>query len=230
MPLIRDSFSKISVLSFIFINMEQLFLEDLSDKIWATKNARFTAYRRMKRCYVSSTIATAMSSANIIAVNMLCYIKTDHVIKYLNNNVAVISIILSVLVLALSLIISLLNYSERSNIYHTCGIMLDSLNQEIQSKIKDPKRNNKEDLTQEMKKDYINRYSDILTKSNLDHSKFDYEYSTFENKKENGQNINFGEYITMWLRWNVFDVNFLYWLIALVPLVLIFIFSAKIML
>lgn len=206
----------------------KLYLEELSDKIWATKNSRFTAYRRMKRCNVSSFVATAMSSANIIAVNMLCYIKTDTQIKYLNDNVTVISIILSVMALALSLIVSLLKYSDRSNNYHKCGIELDSLNQEIRVKIKEAKvQNNIKGLTQEVNENYIKRYEDILRSSNQDQSKFDYEYSSYEQKKRNKENISFAEYITMWLRWNVFDVNFLYWIIAIAPFVGIVLYTCN---
>ena len=209
----------------------KIYLEELSDKIWATKNSRFTAYRRMKRCNISSFVATAMSSANIIAVNMLCYIKTDVHIKYLNENAAVVSIILSVMALALSLIVSLLKYSDRSNSYHKCGIELDSLNQEIKVKIKEAKiQNSFKELSKEVNEYYLKRYEDILRSSNLDHSRFDYEYSSYEQKKRNKENISFAEYVTMWLRWNIFDVNFLYWVIAIAPLFLIVLFTCKVLL
>ena len=200
------------------------YLYKLSDKIWSTKIARFTAYRRMKRCDVASVIATAMSSANIIAVSILCYFKKEGKSIVSSDNVTAISIVLSVLALVLSLVVTLLKYSERKNNYHNCGLALESLNQHIKICIKES-----EDadipISYNRVKQFLNDYEKILSKSNLNHTKFDYAYAIYDDKRNNSSEaVDTLVKIKMWFRWNILDVSFLYWLIAFLPTIAIFIY------
>lgn len=207
------------------------FLESLSNKIWATKNARFTAYKRMKRCNVSSVVATAMASADIILVNLLCYMKKGDSPLLNVENTTALSIMLSVLVLVLSLIVTLLNYSGKRDTYHNCGIELDGLNQRIKLREEDSKP-----ITTEEEYDLLDEYGEVLQKYCLNHTTFDYEYALFldeRNKRSrvdnesdsfNRSRSELWKQVKMWIRWNIFDVNFLYWLIAIVPLLAILTF------
>ena len=209
------------------------FLESLSNKIWATKNARFTAYKRMKRCNVSSVVATAMASADIILVNLLCYMKKGDSPLLDVENTTAFSIMLSVLVLVLSLIVTLLNYSGKRDTYHNCGIELDELNQKI--KLRKEEKKEGKDVTNDEEQIFLENYGKVLQKYCLNHTTFDYEYGIFLDKRNRrGSDSNERDFwvtmlklwrqIKMWVRWNVFDVNFLYWLIATVPLLAILTF------
>jgi hypothetical protein len=185
------------------------YIESLSDKIWNTKNARFVAYRRMKRCEISSVIATAMSSADIIAVNMICFLNVIKDKEYFSNSIAIITTILSVMTLVLSLVVTLLRYSERKDNYHKCAISLDELNQEIKIYLTMP---HNDDEMEEKAKFFVKKYNDILISSNLNHTSFDHEYAM-----QTGDNQCRMRKLIYWFRWNIFDINFFYWMIALVP-------------
>ena len=73
-----------------------MYLEKLSDKIWATKNARFTASRRMHRNKISSAAATSMLSASIIAINLLVFLPNKSSDNKFSVYVTLSTIILSV--------------------------------------------------------------------------------------------------------------------------------------
>ena len=182
--------------------MEDKFLKTFCDnKIWSTKNARFTASRRMKRNKVSSNVAMSMLSFQIIAINLLAFLPSFE--KY-ESRITIITIILSGFTLVLSLLVSLLQYEKRETNYHQCAIEMDLLNQEIQLDM-----SREEPLSLEEKEKYIKQYFDIIEKYNLNHTTFDYMYAT------NKYNVN-----ERFLRWYVFDINTFYWaLVVVVPLI-----------
>lgn len=177
-----------------------MFLEELSNKIWNTKNARFTAYRRMKRSRVSSTVTLALLSAQIIAINLLVF--TNYFKKY-SNRITIITIILSVFILVVSLLITQLQYDNREKNYHSCGIELDLLNQNL--KLKMEESNN---ILLAEKKDLLNDYYIIIQKYNLNHTEFDHLWAT---KK----NANKKDSFFLLLRWYILDMNTFYWSLSL---------------
>lgn len=199
------------------------FIDSLSDKIWKTKNARFTAYKRMKRSNVSSVIATAMASADIILINMLCYMKNGDDTIANTDNVTAFSIMLSVLALVLSLVVSLLHYQDRCSNYHCCGIELDALNQQIKLR-KEHELTHSAPITMEEIQKFLAEYRNILQKYNLNHTTFDYDYAKYLVGEDDEDKKNRLNLAVMWIRWNIFDVNFLYWVIALVPLAVIMVY------
>ena len=186
--------------------MEDKFLKTFCDnKIWATKNARFTASRRMKRNKVSSNVAMSMLSFQIIAINLLTFLSS---FKEYEQRITIITIILSGFTLVLSLLISLLQYEKRETNYHQCGIELDYLNQDIQLAM-----SREEPLSFKDKETYIQKYFNIIEKYNLNHTTFDYMYAADK------YNVN-----ERFLRWYVFDINTFYWaLVIVVPLVSLFV-------
>ena len=109
-----------------------MYLERLSDKVWLTRNARFTAAKRMKRSRVSSTAAVAMLSASVIAINLLAFLDESN---FDMKIVTVGSIILSIFSFLLSLLIMQLRYEWREDNYNQCGMALEELNQKIRIQI-----------------------------------------------------------------------------------------------
>lgn len=187
-----------------------MFLQDLSDKVWNTKNARYVAYRRMKRSRVSSTAFIAFLSASIIGINLLSFLP-DY--NEQAENISVISIILSVFSLVISLLVSLLQYESKEKNYHGCGLELDKLNQQIRMSIMYKNETLDDD------RDYLNKYYQILEKYNLNHTEFDHAYT--ERKEEH---CTWEKRLVLWLRWYIFDVNTLYWLLAFIlPIISFFV-------
>lgn len=193
-----------------------MYLKELSEKVWKTKNARFVASKRMKRNRNSSTVSVALLSASIIAINMLVFFNITEKDKAI---ITIVTVVLSTFALVMSLLINHLRYEYREDNYHQCGIKLDKLNQHIRIRISELcSDKNKENETSSPKDDlkYWDEYYNILEKYNLNHSDFDYNYSLI---KECRNDFSKWEYMCYWMRWNIFDANTLYWLIAIIPII-----------
>lgn len=199
-----------------------MYLQDLSDKIWKTKNARFIAAQRIKRSRISSTASVALLSASIIAINMLAFLNVSEDEK---TRITIGTVVLSTFALVMSLLVTLMRYEHREDNYTQCGIELENLNQRLRIRINELLNSgNKTDEIISPKDDdekFLKEYSDILRKYNQNHTEFDYQYSLLkaESTKEHG----FWKTIGYWFRWYILDVNVLYWLLAIVPIVVIII-------
>lgn len=184
-----------------------MFLDKLSKKIWATKNARFEAYRRIRRIRISSFFSLALLSVYIIAINLMVFIPR---FSHYSNNVTVITIALSVLTLVLTLLIDQMDYKKKEENFHCCGIELDKLNQMIRLQI-----DSKIDIELAKEKEYLDKYYSILLEFNLNHSSFDYKYA--ENKSRNS--------LTLWLKIQryVLNIYLLFWMISiLLPIISVY--------
>lgn len=194
-----------------------MYLQDLSDKIWKTKNARFKAAQRMRRCRISSTASVALLSASVIAVNMLAFFNISDNDKTV---ITIATVILSTFALVMSLLIALLRYEFREDNYQQCGRELENLNQRLKIRISELLDGQKgSNLIVSFKEDnemFLSEYNDILRRFNLNHSEFDYNYSMINAEDENKHRISLS--ICYWIRWNLWDVYILYWLIAIIPL------------
>ena len=168
--------------------MEKTFLESLSDKVWNTKNARFTASRKMRRNKYASNIMTTLLSAYIIIINLLVY--TDR-FKAVNVQITILTIALSILILVVTLMINQVEYEKKENNYHSCGVELDQLNQELKILLE-----NDSDPSLDKKKELLSKYYNILLRYNLNHTVFDYEYA--KEKSKNSVSVS------SWFKWNLF--------------------------
>lgn len=197
-----------------------MYLKELSDKVWTTKNARFMAAKRMHRRHVSSMVAVALLSASVIAVNLLALLNINDGMKTM---ITIITVVLSVFALVMSLIITFLRYESHENNYHQCGIELDQLNQRLKIRIDELSKGQQnvasiQSPTADNTK-YLDEYSGILKKFNLNHSELDFLYSSMLSDESKKQGVF--KRIWCWFRWNVWDVNILYWLIAIIPVAVV---------
>ena len=214
-----------------------MYLEELSDKVWATKNARFLASKRMARSRKSSTVAVALLSASIIAVNMLVFFD-KYKSEECSTMISVITVILSTFSLVMSLLIAMLRYEYREDNYHQCGLDLENLNQRIRLRKSEIKVNSEDTNAESPKEDnehFLEKYYRIQKKYNLNHTTFDYKYSKWKSETD-AQGVGkidsckqkcprFFKALWYSLRYYIFDVYLLYWLIALVPIAaLIYVF------
>lgn len=199
-----------------------MYLQDLSDKIWKTKNARFKAAQRMRRSRISSTASVALLSASVIAVNMLAFLNISDNDKTI---ITIVTVVLSTFALVMSLLIALLRYEFREDNYQQCGRELENLNQRLKIRINEIQAEKAGESDVKSPKDdemnYLGEYYDILRRFNLNHSEFDYCYSLMN--AENDKEYDSWLPIWYWIKWNLFDVYMLYWLIAILPIVAVLI-------
>lgn len=189
------------------------YLKDFSDVVYKTMTARFTAYRRMKRNRDASKVAESLFSASIIAISLIALQNHE---EHLSDLISIVTIILSTFLLVMSLLFSGLDYEKRMDNYHDCGNELDKLYRDMKLILS----YGEEFSSDEMKaktEDFQAKYFDILHKYNLNHTSFDYEYTAvmLDEKKD------FVGRLVMKFRYYVWDMYFLYWVIALLPVVLI---------
>ncbi|WP_302285363.1 SLATT domain-containing protein [Bacteroides clarus] len=191
--------------------MEKTFLESLSDKVWNTKNARFTASRKMRRNKYASNIMTTLLSAYIIIINLLVY--TDR-FKAVNVQITILTIALSILILVVTLMINQVEYEKKENNYHSCGVELDQLNQELKILLE-----NDSDPSLDKKKELLSKYYNILLRYNLNHTVFDYEYA--KEKSKNSVSVS------SWFKWNFLEMHALYYLGTIITAVIAYILIIK---
>lgn len=200
--------------------MDKSVLESLSDKIWLTKQARFCAYRRMKRSRVSSTMATTLLPVDVLAINLIAFLPSQQCPK-IQTNITVLTIILSVFILAMSLLVYLLDYSSREKNYHNCGVDLTNLNDKLRFEIKSMTSDKPEQQVKCINEQYLADYQIIISKYNLNHSEFDYIYTSLQNKESDIKSNRVKKFWYKYLRWYIFDVNTLYLLLSILPIIVI---------
>lgn len=101
-------------------------------KLWETKGARFIAASRLELHEKWSTIAISLISVYIISLNLLVLFPEDKRLPILSGvNITYSTICLSVLILAISLIISSRNYRLRADKFHECGRRIDEIYDKI---------------------------------------------------------------------------------------------------
>lgn len=189
------------------------YLKDFSDVVYKTMTARFTAYRRMKRNRNASKVAESFFSASIIAISLIALQNHE---ERLSDLISIVTIILSTFLLVMSLLFSGLDYEKRMDNYHDCGNELDKLYRDMKLILS----YGEEFSSDEMKaktEDFQSKYFEILHKYNLNHTSFDYEYTTVMLDEQK----DFVGRLVMKFRYYVWDMYFLYWVIALFPVVLI---------
>ena len=189
------------------------YLKDFSDVVYKTMSARFTAYRRMKRNRDASKVAESFFSASIIAISLIALIKHE---KSISEVISIVTIILSTFLLVMSLLFSALGYEKRMDNYHDCGNELDKLYRDIKLILSYGERVSSDEMKAK-EEDFQAKYFEILHKYNLNHTSFDYEYTAVmlnENKVPVA-------WFMMKFRYYVWDMYFLYWVIALLPIILI---------
>ena len=189
------------------------YLKDFSDVVYKTMTARFTAYRRMKRNRDASKVAESFFSASIIAISLIALLKYE---KSISDLISIVTIILSTFLLVMSLLFSALGYEKRMDNYHDCGNELDKLYRDMRLILSYGERVSSDEMKAKTE-DFQAKYFEILHKYNLNHTSFDYEYTAvmLDEKKD------FVSRLVMKFRYYVWDMYFLYWVIALLPVVLI---------
>lgn len=197
-----------------------MFINELSNRIWRTTIARFTASRRMHHSHVASTLSVAVLSATVIGINVLVFLPS---FENEGKLITVATIILSLFALVMSLLVALMRYEAKETNYHECGMELSVLNKQIKIFIEDnfdAQGNLKEgkEILKDDNEQFLQAYDNILRKYNLNHTEFDYQYSQLEYPQDFPKSGS--EIVKLKFRWHIWNVYLLYYLIAFVPFIL----------
>ena len=136
---------------------------------WITKGCRFIASKRYKKHHNYSNITITLTSVSILFLNLLVLIEDRNAI-FSNDNITYITICLSILTLAFSLIVSAKNYQTIENKFHDCG-------REI-SKIHDTSCYYKSDIdniTKDQVVELQKKYQSIIEKYDINQDQIDYD-------------------------------------------------------
>lgn len=186
------------------------YIDKLANRVFKTKDARFMASHRMARSRVASKAAESFLSASIICISLISLQVSD---VEVSKTISGLTIVLSTFLLVLSLLFSSLDYGKRYDNYNNCGLELNRLYHLIEHLQYDEM-----DAKELNVKAYqlSEKYENILAKYNQNHTKFDSDYSMLFNDR-----VTISCLKRLWFkaRYYVFDVSFLYWLIALLPIV-----------
>lgn len=141
-----------------------ILIENLEKKIWKTRGARFNAHRRMRLNNLYSTLSVTFLTVSIIAMN-LCIFLPENQAK--GTLVTILTIGLSVFVLAISQVIATREYGLRAINFHKCGCELSALLDELNIlKIR-------KTVSEDKLKQLYEKYENILMKYDNNHSEID---------------------------------------------------------
>lgn len=178
-------------------------MQALLDKINKTKNARFTAYRRMKRNKTYANLAVVIFSFYIIVINTLVYLPGGS--RY-SDLITISTIWLSVFILIISQIIAQQQYEIKEKNYHDCGNRLNELADRIALSIE-----TEDHLTKEQKEEYLSEYHSIIDYFQLNHNENDYHWAYREWRK------GIRNYVKSFIMQYILDASFFYLALIFIP-------------
>ena len=167
--------------------MKENSLERLSNKIWLTRASRFAAYRRMTNHDIFCNLSIAILTVIIIGINLLVFILPQD----MTNTITILTIMLSVFVLAISQHIYARDFKIKAHKFHECGCELSLLYDEIEL-IKG------NDISIDQIKELYKKYEDIIIKYNENHSYLDYKLVKAKTNIENAHK-SITKHLTLYL-------------------------------
>ena len=192
----------------------------LDDKIWRTKGARFNAFRRLSKKQDIFTFVTAASSIHLLAISIVQLADFFKISESQSTLLNLTSILLSIIILAYSLIEGGKSHGIKAERHHLCGIELDKIyNDLIFSK----------DNEQEHQR-ISEEYNNSIEKYMLNHETIDDEYfmlqhlHQFIRLKEKGK----WEHFKISVIYQYFDIIKAAFFILVPVAITIFIFLIKI--
>lgn len=186
---------------------------NLIEKVRSTRDARFNAYRRMKKNHIWSTIAVTVASTMIIVISLVSL--EDGATS--NTYTTIITVGMSIVVLVMSLFISLMKYEWKANNYHACGLDLSELLIKMECDEYFCRENYEKHRWKEKYEKHIDEYSLILRRYNLNHNPSDADFGMIKQVK------GFRK-IWIWIRWQLFSEHILYMCLSLASIIITGIF------
>lgn len=178
--------------------------------MWLTRAARFNSFRRVKKMHDISSVAIFMNSFYIITINLLL-LTGKFSDESAPENIAILNVILSVLILAISLYVKGKNYQKQYTDYHNSAKRLSPL----YSTLKTIKNN--EDWTTNIDK-IVSDYNKIIELEDLNHTEFDFQKVLIA---EDGTNFTKSQKAINFYKYYI-EPYTIYVLMIVLPLILIY--------
>jgi uncharacterized membrane protein len=203
--------------------LNKTFLEELSNKFWSTKGARFCADKRLLHISDLSVKAVSFFSAYLIIFGLLSVYQIANIPLINEKIVAFGSTALAVLLLVFSQMESVQDYKIRANNYHECALKIAALYNQLRifkTLVESPTPEQIHDICVELS----NKYQSILERY-PNHESIDFKKFKLEQK----------DYYEL-SRWDIFTIEIKYyyktgfWYHALIftpPLIFILYFFLK---
>jgi len=171
-----------------------------ADQMWLTYKARFNAHSRLLRQEMFYTITTSFLSFFIISINILQLIPEMFVIK--QEATTFYTITISIFILVISLINNLSTRKHNAERFHECALEIKGLYGEFSSVL--------ENITNEIFKNFIQRYNSIEKNYDINHLKCDYQQVLIERKETKLKNK-----IVFYIKYYIINYFFCFMLLIL---------------
>jgi hypothetical protein len=147
----------------------------IMNRIWRTKGCRFNAYRRLSKKNSVLTFVTSFSSIHLLAIGILQLTTLITLSNKQSQLLSFISIILSIIILAYSLIENGKEHGLKSERHHLCGIDLGRIYTQLELLTKED--------TAEIAK-LATSYDLVTKKYLLNHETIDDEFFQLQHPKD----------------------------------------------
>ena len=135
------------------------------DQMWLTYKARFNAHSRLLRQEILYTVTIAFLSFFVIVLNILQLMPV--ILEIRQEATTFYTITISIFILVVSLINNSSARRRNAEQFHACALEIKSLYGEFSAVL--------EDMTNENYSNFIQRYSAIVRKYDINHQKCDYQ-------------------------------------------------------
>lgn len=179
--------------------LNKTFLEELNYKIWTTKGTRFTANKRVIQISKLSNLANSLLSVYLIATGLLTVYNLNSEEFNNQNLLAYLVTCMSILLLVFSQTENSKNYTKKADDFHTCGIELSKIYNElrvVKTLVYGQSQEEKIRFTQELS----SKYENILERFD-NHEQIDFAIFKTRNLKYFGLNY-----------WDYFLIKFSYYI------------------
>jgi hypothetical protein len=157
-----------------------LYCDDLLQRMRITRGARYNAYRRLKKKHDLSKATIAFLSSYTLIINSLKFASFIHLKPYQYNYISFFTIVISVFILALSLLDSSKDYKTNADRLYISAIEIENLYNEL-------KKSMATSMSQKSRERLFNAissaYGRILHLYQVNHELIDY-YLLFNKKKK----------------------------------------------
>ena len=142
-------------------------LEELYDRVQKTATSRFYAHDRLKNHHNAALWTIAFFSMGLIFIPLIATFGLES--RFSTQYSSFIQVVLAIVILVISVILNMTNFSVRADRIHQCGIILNALARKIHRHVNDKSNS-------EIYDGLVKEYDDVLHRYE-NHSSLDYLYT-----------------------------------------------------
>jgi len=159
--------------------------DELYDRIVKTASCRFAAHDRLKDHHNASLWTITFFSMGLITIPLVQTFGLE--ISFSQNYVNFIQVVLAIVILVISVLLNMTNFSVRAEKMHQCAMSLNSIARRLHRHIND--RSGADEY-----ESFVKEYDDVLQRFD-NHSTIDYLYAKNHLSKYYKNSIFFGLYV-----------------------------------